>query len=154
MPGTEELFEDLRAMKKEGENEKIEWAAVRKEWLEDLENLMTQIRGWLDAGEKEGLLRIEKNTVTMEEEKIGTYQAPALKIRFPGSRIVQVEPAGRLIVGAKGRVDFTHGPRKTILLRREHESWQFRIGAGGMSGEKFHDLSEESLSEAIRELIA
>ena len=100
-----------------------------------IEKLLEQIKEWLRAADTEHLLEIMRYDVERIEDKLGLYNASALKIRL-GSEEVKVVPVGRYAIGplsfqtfqsmlgvegtngpAAGRVDITNGERKYLLLR-------------------------------------
>lgn len=66
----------------------------RVEWLEAIRRLLDQIRDWLREFDPEGVLDIEPYEVSRTEHDLGTYDAPALKIRL-GAGEVSVLPMGR-----------------------------------------------------------
>ncbi|HUI25463.1 MAG TPA: hypothetical protein VL403_05210, partial [Candidatus Kryptonia bacterium] len=70
-------------------------------------------------------MTVEEHDVTVSEHDLGTYEAPALTIRAPRSRSVQIVPKAGLIVGGKGRVDFESGPNRATLVRVEEGHWKF-----------------------------
>jgi hypothetical protein len=108
----------------------------RAEWLKALEGLLTQIEDWLRAADTEKLLEILRYDVERVEDRLGIYDAPALKIRL-GTDEVDVVPVGRYTIGPipahviqsrgtdgpmGGRVDITNGERKYLLLRYNSRS--------------------------------
>jgi hypothetical protein len=108
----------------------------RVEWLGALNRLLAQIRGFLQEADSDGVLEIVDYEVERVEERLGVYDAPALKIRL-GTASVDVVPVGRnspkplslmhllAVQGnesrwgdlAGGRVDVTDGERRHLLLR-------------------------------------
>ncbi len=66
----------------------------RGEWLGAIHRLLDQIRDWLRESDPEGVLDIEPYEVSRTEQNLGTYDAPALKIRL-GAGEVDVRPIGR-----------------------------------------------------------
>lgn len=86
---------------------------IREEWLRLLEELMTEIDGWLAPAVAEGLT-VRKSTATIMEERLGSYEAPRRVVEFGGRR-VRVEPKARIIVGGHGRVD-VEGKEGTAFL--------------------------------------
>ena len=107
----------------------------RDEWLRALEELLTQIEIWLQFADTENLLETMRYKVERVEDRLGVYDAPALKIRL-GTDEVDVLPVGRYAIGpipaqaikslpvaegtdspAAGRVDITNGERKYLLIR-------------------------------------
>jgi hypothetical protein len=123
----------------------------RSEWLKAVQELLTQIEDWLRAADTENLLEIMRYEVERVEDRLGVYDAPALKIRF-GTDVVDILPMGRYAIGpfsaraiqslrgaegtdspAAGRVDITNGERKYLLIRD--------ISSGA---ERWHAVNERS----------
>ncbi len=108
----------------------------RMEWLGALNRLFAQVQEWLRQSDPDDLLEVVPYEVERVEERLGIYNAPALKIRL-GTDSVDVLPVGRfvsknlaiqnlqLIPGNErrwgdlsgGRVDITNGERRFQLLR-------------------------------------
>jgi hypothetical protein len=158
------LFDKLRSQPKTPEEH---WTKKRQEWLEDLEKLWAMIAEWLKAGIDEGLVRLEPHTVELNEQDLGTYEAPALNLHFStdGDRVIKIEPTGMRVVGviptpgvrilgAVGRVDLRCGPARAMLLRRAPGKWQFvGVDRGFRSGDDVVDLTPDTLAEVIEELL-
>src|SRR4051812_37808057 len=68
----------------------------RSEWLEAINSLYDQIRGWLREVDPEGLLDIVPYQVSRTEPVLGTYDAPALKIQL-GPAEAHLKPMGRWV---------------------------------------------------------
>ena len=77
----------------------------------------------------EGLARLDLATVHVDDDDVGAYDAPALKITLPGPRIVWVRPVGTLRVGAQGIVDVVCGSSRALLVLNRAGVWKVR-GAG------------------------
>ena len=82
---------------------------------------------WLAEEDMHRVLTVEGGTVKKDEEGIGPYTVPALRINL-SSRFVDVVPVGRNVVGgignegdlgfrAEGRVDMQAQGRKYMLYR-------------------------------------
>jgi hypothetical protein len=112
----------------------------RREWVDAIQRLLYDIRGWLRLSDPTEILDVEQYTVMRTEQGLGTYEAPALNIRL-GPSEVNVLPMSRevpfyAIKGASGtptefagRVDITGGLRKLNILRENpngEEKWQIR----------------------------
>ncbi len=110
------LVEFLRDQKRKLERVQKERAKTLSEWLSQLEQLFNDIERWLEPAKKEGL-EIGRSKVEISEERLGTYVAPVLEIAFAGTK-VRLEPVGRQVVGALGRVDIYSplGVNKLVLL--------------------------------------
>jgi hypothetical protein len=108
----------------------------RAEWLGALDRLFAQFRIFLREADPEGLIEIVDYEVERVEERLGVYDAPALKIRL-NTASADVIPTGlnvrrplslENLLGvpgnvsrwgdlAGGRVDVTDGERKHMLFR-------------------------------------
>jgi hypothetical protein len=127
-------FQEFLRQKSEGTDIR-ERNRNRGEWLKAVQGLLSKIEDWLRAADTENLLEIMRYEVERVEDRLGVYDAPALKIRF-GTDLVDVLPVGRYAIGpfsaraikslsgvegtdgpAAGRVDITNGERKYLLIR-------------------------------------
>jgi hypothetical protein len=112
----------------------------RREWVDAIQRLLDEIRGWLRLSDPDGFLDVEQYRVTRTERDLGTYDAHALKIRL-GPIEVDVIPMSRevtswVIKGAAGtradfagRIDMMDGRRKYNILREirdGEEKWLIR----------------------------
>jgi hypothetical protein len=135
----------------------------RVEWLGAIRRLVDQILDWLREFDTEGVLDVETYEVSRTEHELGTYDAPALKIRL-GAGEVNVLPIGReapimAIHGASGaatefagRVDLSDGFRKYNLYREVSEGrdlWQIRDNRN-----RFTYLDKESLGRILQDLLS
>jgi hypothetical protein len=75
---------------------------------------------------QEGLARLDMATVHVDQDDVGAYDAPALKIALPGARIVWVRPVGTLRVGAQGIVDVVCGSSRALLVLNRAGVWKIR----------------------------
>jgi hypothetical protein len=128
-------FQEFLRKKTEGSAWK-ERKERRGEWLGALNRLFAEIRAFLREADPEGLIETVDYEVERVEERLGVYNAPALRVRLntasadfipmglnlrkplslenllgvPGNRSRWGDLAG-------GRVDITDGERKHILFR-------------------------------------
>ena len=89
----------------------IDWVAKRKDWCQAIAALTSNIRMW---SENENWL-VTRQDKELTEEHLGTYKVPELTIKTPGGHLT-VEPVGRNIVGAEGRVDISVFPSLNRML--------------------------------------
>ena len=128
-------FQEFLRQKVEGSDWK-DRKGLRTEWLEALNRLLDQIRDWLRESDPEGVIEIVTYEVQRVEDRLGVYDAPALKIRL-NTDSAEVLPMGRFvpmplslqnllfIPGNRerwgnlsgGRVNVTNGERRHLLLR-------------------------------------
>jgi hypothetical protein len=135
----------------------------RTEWIGAINRLLDQIRCWLREFDPDEVLDIEPYEVSRTERKLGSYDAPALKIRL-GAAEVDVLPMGRdvpfmAIRGASGdptefagRIDVTDGYRKYNLYREVREDkdlWQIINNRN-----KLTYLDSNSFAELLQDLLS
>lgn len=116
--------------------------AKRKEWIEAVDGLLDQIQSWMREADPEGLLDVVRYLVSRSERGYGTYDAPALQIRFGPAEVsiepISAEPSYSLDVApgrnqivtatappkAVGRVDVSNGLRTCHLFRLQRDGVQ------------------------------
>lgn len=102
--------------------------AIIDEWRTAIENLFSQIRGWLKESDPKEVIKIEESQEEVKEPGLGPYRVPRLNLRAFG-KWVGVVPKARRTVGAakppqksvperaEGRVDITDELRRYVLYR-------------------------------------
>ena len=102
-------------------------ATLQQEWLRDLQNLMTQVRGWCDAHG----WAVHATDKPVTESKLGEYSAPTLQVRAPNGTVVYVEPVARDVAGAEGLVDIYAWPSlRRFSLMRQNGGWSVKTDSG------------------------
>jgi hypothetical protein len=144
------LLDRLRELKRQDVENDAESTAARTRWLDAVDMLMRAIRAWLLPAEQEGLARVDMASVHVADDDVGAYDAPALKVTFPGFRIVWVRPVGTLRVGAQGMVDVVHGSSRALMVLNRAGVWKIR-GAGPSASLVL--LDGHTFAEALGELI-
>lgn len=132
MQSMQTSFQEFLKQKVEGSDWK-DRKRLRAEWLGALNRLLDQIRDWLRESDPDGVLECVNYEVQRVEERLGVYDAPALKIRL-NTEYAEVLPIGRFtpqpfafgqwlldrytdLHFTNGRVDITNGERRHLLLR-------------------------------------
>ncbi len=88
----------------------------RDEWLAHVQHLMDQLEVWSTSiGWSH-----DRSEKVINEQLLGTYSAPTLRIRTPAGE-VRADPIARSIIGADGRVDLEAWPslNRVKLVRRD-----------------------------------
>ena len=153
MSGKDALVELLRLQREqEAAQAPADWNTVLVDWTRNLRQVLDTMRAWLDADAFKKFLRVESFTVSLSEDHLGSYEVPALRILAPAGRTVEINPRARLVSGAQGRIDMRSGPNRAILVLGQDGLWRFP--ATYVSGRSEVVLSEDSFSEALRELLA
>ena len=145
-----ELSAFLRKKKADLQENEIRWDIVRQEWLETLKKFYDTIKLWLSEEKREGLLEIEDRVVTLNEEYLGSYQAPALEIKALG-QVISLKPVGRLIIGAQGRVDMeSYKGKERFLFLSPEQGWAVLEERGKKT---FTSLTKEVFEEILKGLL-
>ncbi|WP_044749401.1 hypothetical protein [Bacillus alveayuensis] len=145
----------------------------------EIEKFYNQIQKFLAPLQEKGLLSLDWEEVKKYEEYLGEYATNKLYINFPNQKVV-IEPIGKNIIGAMGRIDMIgkNGNIKFLLVDKEAESPKVTVHFNdGLSkglekiretknpeyvwkiatpppNIKFIDLNEDSFSDALLEVIA
>ena len=99
--------------------DEIDWESKQIAWCELVHALMQDIKTW--AGEENWL--VSEQEKTLSEDYLGTYTVPELTVKRP-SGYLTVEPIGRNIIGAQGRVDICAFPSMNrMVLVRLNDQW-------------------------------
>lgn len=97
----------------------IDWEHKRDEWIHLVHTLLEEIKIW-----RRQEWRIEESLRTVTEEHIGAYRIQCLVITTRTAQI-HIDPIGRNIIGATGRVDILSYPSMDrLLLLRQGNAWK------------------------------
>lgn len=141
--------EFLGRKKAQYEEEQINWNRIKKDWIEQLKGFMKQIDEWLEAQKKAGTISIREMNFSLQEEHLGEYKAPSRELSISNEKI-QIKPIGRLIIGAKGRIDIRSSFEGYILLYLEEQGWVYRKETD--TG-KFHAFTREKFEGILEDLL-
>jgi len=109
--------------KKGGTLDKVQ---VREEWLAAIQALLSEIRKWTAAA-RWAVTEERKETT---EDLVGAYSTQVLRIKTPNG-LLYVEPIGRDVIGADGRVDLYSWPSlHRLLLLRQQDQWRLKTESG------------------------
>ena len=75
--------------------------AVRASFVDRIEKLVADVRGWLGRDPK---LSLNDRSYVLEDV-LGRYEAPGLEIVHEGAHIATVQPLAAVVIGAQGRLD-------------------------------------------------
>ena len=149
MTGSAALREFLKQKQLEEQDLKKSKKDIVNDWQERVSQLLSLFEKWLEPMVKENLVAIERNTIEMTEDPLGTYEIKVMDVTA-GSARVNIVPIARYVVGASGRVDLVRGHNKTMLILTEDNKWVFAYRDDGLQTEP---LTEDSFSEAMMELL-
>jgi hypothetical protein len=91
-----------------------------REWLDYLNALYDQIRGYLKAYVESGTAKITLRDIQLNEEFSGVYTASELILTI-GRSTITFTPIGTMLIGSKGRVDVQGplGKARLALINKE-----------------------------------
>ena len=145
------LLQKLRELRKQEDEADVESTAARTRWLDAVEALLVALRSWLQPAASEGLARVDAASVHVADDDVGAYDAPALKITFPGMKVVWVRPVGTLRVGGQGIVDIVCGSSRALLVLNRAGVWKIR---GPAPTGSLAPLDFQTFSRAVSELLS
>ncbi|MCF6228433.1 MAG: hypothetical protein L3J82_07225 [Planctomycetes bacterium] len=148
----EKLAEKIQHRKDVFAESNADWDTVRADWVSELNSLFEQFEEWLKPLEEKQLLRSELSSQKIQEEDLDPYDAPVLKLSDPSGARVHIQPVGRIVFGARGRVDFLSGGRRVSLLNDENKGWCFRKGSDVICA--LEPLDNESFFQTISQLLS
>lgn len=98
-----QLSEKIRQIK-EDQKEKNETNLEKnkEEWIHSISDVFQKIRDWLTPFKED--IDIQENSLTLEEEGLGTYNTLQLILNIGNFQIV-FKPFGAILIGAWGRID-------------------------------------------------
>lgn len=100
------------------------------EWQSAVSAVLQQVREWIAEARPEW--QIETSSADVTEESSGRYTISVLEIIAANGRLI-LEPVGRDVYGAKGRIDLYAYPSlyRVMLLRNYADGeWVMRTGSG------------------------
>lgn len=100
------------------------------EWQSAVSAVLQQVREWI--AEDRPKWQSETSSAGVTEESSGRYTIPVLEIIAANGRLI-LEPVGRDVYGAKGRIDLYAYPSlyRVMLLRSYADGeWVMRTGSG------------------------
>jgi len=135
-------------VKSRKEEQEVDAAQLKEEWLRELDKLMSRIDEWLRESVKAGL-KVEKATVEVSEERLGDdYKAPKRVIELAGRRVVIV-PHARIVVGGHGRVNVEGDFGMDLLMfSKPDDKWYVVRDRASMKGERLTKETFEQVLEA------
>jgi hypothetical protein len=100
----------------------------RQQWVGTVRAFCDEVTSWSSA---QGWLVVPED-LSLTEELLGTYTVPTLNIQTQHGTVV-VEPVGREIMGALGRIDLFAYPTlfRVMMLRSAQDGrWRIRTDSG------------------------
>jgi len=95
--------------------------AERASWIAELKSILDQAEQW--SRRQDWTVRRDSKPIT--EPMLGTYTVPVLLIHTPQGRLI-LDPIGREIVGAHGRIDLCVMPSYDPMpLVKGENGWEF-----------------------------
>jgi hypothetical protein len=97
--------------------------AERQRWIETVQAFCDELAGW---SENQGWT-VTRSVKELREEGLGAYAVPMLTIQAPRGT-VKVDPVGREVLGAVGRIDLYAYPTLfRVMLLRSGKDGRWRI---------------------------
>ena len=110
-------FVDREARKHAARREEVDWDLRRERWLEKLGEFYDFVDSSLKKYVDQDKVRIIHGTKSLNEQYIGSYEAPTRLVEI-GDNQISLDPVGTMLIGAYGRVDMRgpYGSAKFALI--------------------------------------
>ena len=117
----------------------VDWNKKKLAYLEQLDRLFENVEVFLREFIESGAVRIERNVITIDEEYVGKYDAPVLRIHIYG-RHADLLPMGVNIIGTPGRVGLKGimGTVRFVLADKREKSPQVFASMSWLPEDKEH----------------
>lgn len=145
------LADFLRQQKETEKGKEINLEKVKAQWLSTLTDLLGKIKEWVSEAEREGLIQVVDQPKDLSEELLGSYRAPSLALRTDRST-VKIEPVGRYIIGAQGRVDMRSARGSYMLIHLSPEKGWMCVKE--KKQREYLPLTESLFAELLKELLS
>jgi hypothetical protein len=102
------------------EEQSVDWAKEREEWLSRLKELYQRIESFLAGYIRADEIKLSYRDIELNEENIGSYRARQMILKI-GRQEITPTPVGTLLIGAKGRVEVVGpaGRTRFVLVNSE-----------------------------------
>lgn len=97
-------------------------------WQKQVENFYKNVELWLKILKDKKFLTINYDEINKTEEFLGTYKIRKMLISI-GNEILEIEPAGALVIGALGRIDLNgkNGNIRFVLVLKNSNNPKLRF---------------------------
>lgn len=128
-------------------SKEVNWVKVKTEWLGQIDRLYSKIIAWLSQLNHSNQIQHELRNLHLNEEHLGDYPTQMLVLKLANQEVV-LEPVGRIIIGAKGRVDLRGkaGEVKLLLVEPTVQSIPIKMNR---SADKKPQLSPVKNNELV-----
>jgi hypothetical protein len=147
------LEEKLKRLAERAGEEKADAKERRDEWISAVNSLYDKVENWLKPFSDKKYLTVIRTPMQKTEELLGDYEIDTLEIRA-GDETVVMEPFGRNVIGALGRIDvFLRGFKSDaqMLLRLTNLEGELRweLWEHKFPGSPRYPFNEDSLEKLL-----
>ncbi len=146
---SKEDFERLLDQKTDSSS--VDWAEIRRGWIKQVYILYDQIDNWLSGYKDRGNLSIERKTMELTEESLGTYEIQSMILTINNKK-VRLVPVGAVIIGASGRVDLVGPVGRCMLVLVPESSEGPHIYSIISTSEEEKRQKQEELDKALEKV--
>lgn len=148
------LEEKLKRLAEKAAEDKVDWEARKSEWISYVNQLYSEIESWLALWIERGYLTVTRTPTPKWEDPLGDYMIDTLEITA-GDQTVVLEPFGRNVLGALGRIDiylrgFKSDAQMLLLLPALDGTQRWELWKSRYSGSR-HPFDKERLERLLNE---
>lgn len=123
-------------------------------WQSDVGQLYDRVGEWLKPFVEAGDITLERQEISVEEERTGLYEIDRLDLGV-GDEIIRLEPKGTVVIGAHGRIDMSRlgsGEDPILLVLTDTSDPQWSI-VDRSARTTLEPLTKETFETAIEKLL-
>ena len=148
------LEEKLTKIKQETETQGsgFDWNRRREQWVNKFDELLQSAEVYFSPLAEKNLVKLVRYQLTINEENIGIYNIPGLRILINRFEFL-IEPMGTLLIGAYGRADLVfYNKNQNVMLvltgdSFESSTWKIVNSKSPLVVEEFSMQKIESIIE-------
>ena len=147
-------LEEILEKKKERLNKDApDWEAIRNKWLKNIDDLLKTIKEWIKPLEDKQYITVIPTEVTITEELLGTYKAPAMTLAFFTGEKIHLVPKGLHVIAGKGRVDLKFGQREIMIVGQDEKPGWFFAEREGRGKPKTFEFNKDNFEQLLQDYL-
>jgi hypothetical protein len=153
-----EIFLRRKNEESESKRKAIDWEGRKQQWLAWVDKLYREINDWLNPLKCDGIVKINYENTTLNEDYLGSYPVKSMTIKV-GAEYVSLKPKGIVLVNSWGRVDMMGDDGSIMLILIETEDdiqvtpklqWHIAVRTPEM---KYWQLTKDSFTDALKQVM-
>ena len=147
------LEEKLKRIAERAGEAKEDTLERQDEWISAVNHLYDEVENWLKPLTDKKFLTVIRIPMQKSEELLGDYEIDTLEIRA-GDETVVMEPFGRNVIGALGRIDvflrgFRSDAQMLVRLANLEDELRWELWEHKFSGSPRYSFNKDTLEKVL-----